>query len=102
MEKSKGETYIGFALRARKCKIGANACATLKKAKLIVACKSATENSIKDAEKLSARFKCPLLITKSKTLAEITHKENAKIMAITDDALSRAVLAVKEEFTEKV
>lgn len=102
MVKSKGETYIGFAIRARKCKIGVNACATLKKAKLIVVCKTAGENTFKEAQKLAVKFCCPTLITKEKTLGEITHKENAKVMAITDAALSRAVLSVKEEFTEKV
>lgn len=102
MEKSKGETFIGFAIRARKCKIGVNACATLKKAKLVIVCKTAAENTFKEAEKLSARFFCPMLITKEKTLKEMTHKENAKVMAITDVALARAVLSVKEEFNEKV
>ena len=103
MEKSKGETYIGFAVRARKCKIGVNACGTLKRARLIVVCKTAGESTFKEAEKFAAKFSCPLLLTKLKTLEEMTHKENVKLMAITDVALSQAILNVKEEeFIERV
>ena len=102
MERSKGETYIGFALRARKCKIGVNACATLKRAKLVIVCKTAGESTFKEAKKLAAKFSCPLLTAKEKPLAEIAHKENAKVMAITDAALSKAIIGVKEEFIESV
>lgn len=103
MTKSKGETYIGFAIRARKCKIGANACRTLKKAKLLIVCKTAGESTFKDAKSLAAKFACPMLITKEKPLEEIVHKDNAKVMAITDAALSFAVMSVKEEdFIESV
>ena len=103
MEKSKGETYIGFSIRARKCKIGANACATLKKAELVIVCKTAGESTFKDAKKLAKKFACPLLITKNKTLGEITHKENAKVMAITDASLKDAIRNVTEQdFIENV
>lgn len=103
MEKSKCETFIGFAIRARKCKIGVNACKTLKKAKLIAVCSSAGESTFKEAEKLAAKFSCPLLITKGRTLESMTHKDNAKVMAVTDAALSQAILKVKEEeFIERV
>lgn len=97
MVKSKGETYIGFAIRARKCKIGVNACATLKRAKLVIVCKTAGESTLKEAKKLANRFSCPILTAKEKTLADITHKQNAKVMAITDAALTKAILGVKEE-----
>lgn len=103
MEKSKGETYIGFSIRARKCKIGVNACATLKKAKLVIVCKTAGESTFKDAKKLAAKFNCPLLQTVNAPLEKSTHKENAKVMAITDASLADAIIKVKEqEFIEIV
>lgn len=95
--KSKAETFIGFAMRTGKFRIGANAVATLKKASLMIVCNSASENTKKDAEKLAKKFHCPLLETVSKTLEEITHRENAKVMAIADKELSKAVLGNSEK-----
>ena len=102
MEKSKCETFIGFAIRAKKCKIGTNACATLKRAKIMLVCFSASENTLKEAEKLAHKFQCPLYKTKTKTLAEFTHKENAKVMAVTDAALSQAIINVGEQDLIKI
>lgn len=97
--KSKAETFIGFAMRARKYRIGVNAVGTLKKVNLIIICKSASENTVKDALKLANKFHCTAILTKQKTLEEITHRENAKVMAITDSALSKAILDnSKEDF----
>ena len=96
MIKSKAETFIGFAVRARKCKIGVNACKTLKRAKLVIVDGAAGESTKKDAASLSERFKCPLLTTK-KPLENIVFKGNAKVMAITDGALASAIFENKEE-----
>lgn len=91
MEKSKGETFVGFAVRARKCRLGVNACATLKRANLVIVCFSASENTVKDAKKLAVKFNCPLFRTVKKPLEEMTHKENVKVMTIFDAALADAV-----------
>lgn len=90
--KSKAETFIGFCVRARKCKIGMNASCTLKKAQLMIVCHTASENTVKEAKKLAVKLHCELLMTKTKTLEEMTHKQNAKVMALTDQALSKAIL----------
>lgn len=95
--KSKAETFIGFAIRARKHKIGVNAVSTLKKANLIVVCRTASENTVSDAEKLRKKFRCPMLITKEKTLGEMVHRENAKVMAIADAALAKAIIDNSEK-----
>lgn len=92
MDKSKVETFIGFAMRTGNFRIGANASATLKRAFIVIVCKSASENTKKDALKLANRFNCPLVETQAKTLEEITHRENAKVMAIADKKLSVAIL----------
>jgi ribosomal protein L7Ae-like RNA K-turn-binding protein len=96
---NKVKTFIGFAMRTGKFRMGANASATLKRAELAIVCNSASENTKKDAEKLARKFHCPIIEPKNKTLAEITHKENAKVMAIVDKSLSKAILSnLEEEF----
>jgi ribosomal protein L7Ae-like RNA K-turn-binding protein len=101
--KTKAETFIGFAMRAGKFKIGTNAVATLKKAYLVIVCNSASENTKKEAEKLARKFGCPLIESKNKSLEQITHRENAKVMAISDKQLSDAVLSNSEEdFTQRI
>jgi len=95
--RSRAETFIGFAMRTGKYKIGMNASATLKRAYLMIVCKSASENTKKDAQKLAGKFNCPLIETVTKTLEEIVKRENAKVMAIGDKALSKVIL----ENTEK-
>lgn len=95
--KSKAETFIGFAMRTGKFRIGLNACGTLKKASLMLVCNTASENTVKDAVKLAKRFGCPILTPKEKTLEQITHRENAKVMAIADKELSKAVLDNSEK-----
>lgn len=95
----KAQTFIGFAIKARKCKIGANAVLTLKKANLIIVCKSASDNTKKQAEKFASRFNCPLIETVTKMLEELTFKDNAKVMAIADQALASAVLEnIQDDF----
>ncbi len=89
--KSKLETFIGFIIRAKKCKVGGNAIGTLKKAHLIIVCKSASENTVALAKKFGNRFNCPVLKTENKLLEEFTFIDNGKIMAVTDYALAKAV-----------
>ena len=90
--KTKAETFIGFSIRARKAKIGTNAVATLKRANLVIVCKTASENTKKEAEKLATKFRCPLLETKNSLLSDLTHKDNTKVMAIADTALAKAII----------
>ena len=90
--RSKAETFIGFAMRTGKYKIGMNASQTLKRAYLMIVCNSASENTKKDADKLANKFHCPIIETVSKSLEEITKRENAKVMAIGDKALSKVIL----------
>lgn len=93
MEKTnKVKTFIGFAMRTGKFRIGTNAAATLKKASLVIVCHTAAENTKKEADKLAKKFHAPVLETVTTTLSELTHRENAKIMAIADKNLSQAIL----------
>ena len=60
------------------------------------------EGNLRLVAKLASKFQCPLYKTKTKTLAEFTHKENAKVMAVTDAALSQAIINVGEQDLIKI
>ena len=99
--KTKAETFIGFSIRARKCRIGTNAVATLKKAELIIVCHTASDNTVKEAESLARRFKCKIIKTVTKPLSSLVVRENAKVMALTDKALATALLTnIANDFIE--
>lgn len=95
--KTKAETFIGFAIRAKKFRIGMNASQTLKKINLIIVCHTASDNTKKEADKLAAKHRCKIIETVIKTLSELTFRENAKVMAIADSALSKAILDNSEK-----
>ena len=96
--KGKAETYLGFAIRAGKFRIGLNSLETLKKANLVIVCKSASENSKKQADKIAKKLNAPLLETTEKSLTDMTHKANAKIMAILDPSLAKAIIDNLEKY----
>ena len=97
----KSYAYIGFAMRAGKFRIGSNAIDTLKRAKLMIVCNSISENSLKSAKKQAEKFGCKLFMTGKDKLEDVTHKENAKVMAITDKELASAIINDKDkDFTE--
>ena len=101
-QKTKAETFVGFAMRTGKFKIGVNAVATMKRAHLMLICRSASENTIKDAIKLAKRLGCKLLFTARRDLSEFTHRDNAKVMAIADKGLASAIIDNSEnDFIER-
>ena len=102
MQNNKIFTYVGFAKRAGKLKAGTNAIKTLRNGVyLIIVCKTASENASKEAVKLSQRFYCPLLITKTFTVEELIGKENCKMLAVSEPELAKAILSnVGEDLTE--
>ena len=89
--KSKAETFIGFAIRAGKFRSGTNTLATLKKAYLIIVCETAAENTKKLAEKYAEKYRCKAFCSTERTLSDISHKDGIKIAAITDYSLATAV-----------
>lgn len=95
--KSKAETFIGFAIRTGKFRIGTNAVQTLKRAYLMIVCSTASQNTKEQAEKIAKKFHCQLIETASATLEQLTHRENAKVMAIADKNLSVAILENMEK-----
>ena len=92
MEKSKAFTFIGFAIKARKVKMGVNAVKTLKKAELLILCHTATENTLKEAVSLSNKLNAKLLILNEKELEKKYEKmleQKVKLCEDVDEALMK-------------
>ena len=87
----KAQTFIGFAMKTGKFKIGTNAVQTLKRAYLVIVCHTASDNTKKESEKLARKFQAPLLETVEIPLSNYVHRENAKVMAIADKNLAQAI-----------
>ena len=98
VNKAKAETFIGFAMRTGKYKIGTNAVQTLKRAYLVIVCKSASDNTKKECDKLAKKFHAPIVETTDRLLSDYVHKENAKVMAIADKSLAQAILDNAENY----
>ena len=90
-KRNKAQTFIGFAVRKNAVKINVNTIATLKKAFLLVVCSTAGENTKKKSLSLSKRFNCDIITMTDGTLGELLNKENAKVVAITDEGLAKAI-----------
>ncbi len=100
--KTKAETYVGFAIRKGSYKIGVNAINTLKRAKLLIVCRTAGNDTARQAKKLAKRFNCRLLQTVKTDLSQIVYREKAKLLAITDEPLALAVInGNDDEFIEE-
>ena len=92
MANSKIETYIGFCIKSGKISVGSGAIDTLKGGvKLLVLDGTSAKNSVRLALKFKNRFNCPLLLCKA-GFERIVNREGAKIAAIRDEELSKAIL----------
>ena len=90
-------SYIGFAIKAKKIIIGqSHLKRTDKKLYLILVCSSASENLINLAKNLATRNECDFIITKPK-LQDLTNIQDDKIIGITDESLSKAIIDNKEK-----
>ena len=96
MQRSKAETYLGFARKSGNLRSGVNAIATLKKVHLLIVCETASENTVKEAAKLAARFNCPLMKT-GVPAEKIAGKENCKLLAVTDGNLAKAITECSDD-----
>lgn len=100
--KSKAETFIGFAIKSGKFRSGANTLATLKKAFLILVCETAADNTVKSAFKYAQKYRCKVFRTESVTLADISHKVGIKIAAVTDLSLAQAIIGNAEQTLKEI
>jgi len=89
---SKVEAYIGFCIKSGKIAVGSGAINTLKGGvKLLILDGTAAKNSKRLALKFKNRFNCPLIVCKS-DFARVVNREGAKIAALKDEELSKAIL----------
>ena len=90
MATDKVKTLIGFAMKAGKVVFGTDNIEYSRTKRLIILCNTLSENS---RNKVVAHCgKVPVLLVTQGTLAEITHRENCKAIAITDKQMSEAML----------
>ena len=72
--------------------MGLNSISTLKKAEIILICRTISDNSLKEAIKLSKKLKCEIFKTVNYDLDGFVNKTNIKIIAITDKNLAEAII----------
>ena len=95
MEKSKLETYLGFCIRSGQMVFGIdNIEAKRKGVKLLISDGELGKNSFKEILKAQEKFACPLLMTENGVLSEYVHRPAVKAVAILDNNLASAILAV--------
>lgn len=94
---NKIKSYLGFAIKSKNILIGQTQLKLNKKPlSLVMVCNSAS-NNLKDlAKHVANKFKAELIITKP-ILSEITNLDNIKIIGITDENLSKAIIENKEK-----
>ncbi len=85
-------SYLGFAIKANKIVVGQSAIKrTLKQLHLIMVCSTASQNLKDLAKNVAAKQKCAC-IESQQQLDSLTHLENIKILALTDESLSKAII----------
>lgn len=85
-------TYLGFAIKMGRAKLGVGAVEFTKgKIPLMLLCSTASENTQKDAHSLARRHGSTLILVKSPTLEELTNKKNCKLAAVLDESLANAI-----------
>lgn len=89
--KSKVETFIGFAIKKRALVTGSDGVSRLKRASLVLLCKSGSPNAKKDALNAGVRLNCPVVECEI-LLEDLTGKQNCKIAALTDKQLAAAII----------
>ena len=93
---NKINTYVGFAIKARKVLVGQSQIKQNKTKQIycILVCSSASENLVDLAKNVATKQNCSVI--KVENLEEITHKSGLKIIAITDESLGNAIIKNKE------
>ena len=95
---SKIYTYLGFAIKSGKAKLGVGAIEFTKgRIPLMLLCDTASDNTKKDALALSKRHGAKLLLVKNVTLEALTNKKNCRLAAVLDESLASAILSVNDD-----
>ncbi|MBQ9714037.1 MAG: hypothetical protein IJV83_01805 [Clostridia bacterium] len=94
---AKIETYIGFCIRARKIIFGTEMIEKQKKGiYLLIADGAIGKNSLKLMESAHIKFRCPLWLTENEGLSNAVCRPAVKAVAITDENLAMAIIAIAQ------
>lgn len=89
-------SYLGFAIKSNNVITGQTALKYTKKSiNLILVCSSASDNLVNLAKNLSVKHNCEFIVTKP-MLQELTNIKDIKIIGLTDENLSKAIIKHKE------
>ena len=99
---SKAETYIGFSIKSGKIVWGLDNLTNSRKVKLIIACKTLSENS--ESKLLNYANDKGIIVYKliDKTLDTVVNKTNCKVIGLTDKNLAKAVIDNSQDFLKRV
>lgn len=100
---SKAETYIGFSIKSGKIVWGLDNVLTCRaKLKLVIACSSLGENSLKKLLTYTTAKGIKVLRLVDRHLDDIVNKSNCKVIGLTDVHLAQAVINNSEGWAEQV
>lgn len=90
-------SYLGFAQKSNNCIMGQTALKkSTKQLKLILVCNSASENLKDLAKNLANKHGCEMIISRVE-LKNLIKFEDVKIVGLTDENLSKAIVQNKEK-----
>ncbi len=89
---NKVQTYLGFAIKARKIVFGADDILKTKRQKVILASKNLSEASLQKIETFANTKNIPLIIVDNQTFLSVFGEKNIKVIAITDEGLASAII----------
>ncbi|MBR4998629.1 MAG: hypothetical protein IKY10_01995 [Clostridia bacterium] len=85
-------SYLGFAQKSNNCVMGQTALKkSIKKFHLVMVCKTASENLINLAKNLANKHNCNCVVSPTE-LEKLLNKTDIKIVGLTDENLSKAIL----------
>lgn len=92
-------SYLGFARKSNNCIMGQTALKkSTKQVYLIVVDNSASENLKDMAKNIAQKHKCEFIISKVE-LSNLINYEDIKIIGLTDENLSKAIINNKEKIS---
>ena len=92
-------SYLGFAQKSNNLIIGQTALKkTIKSLNLIIVCKTASDNLKDLARNLSIKHNCEFIISNIE-LKDLIKFDDIKILGITDENLSKAIINNKEKLS---
>lgn len=89
MQRSKAESYLGFARRAGKLAFGTEGAGSSKNCSLLLLDPKAGETSKERAMRLQKRFSCPLVLCEG--VGKMAGREGCVLVAVRDESFAKIV-----------